>query len=318
MSNLERTSPELPPEDAHSPTPAWDVLDPREVPLGGPRSLTVRRTLPHKSRRMIGPWCFLDHYGPTSGADSLMRVPPHPHTGLQTVSWLLAGEILHTDSVGSRQIIKPGQLNLMTAGRGISHAEDSLGDAGELHGIQLWVALPEDSRHQPPHFEHHHDLPAFVDAGIHITLIMGELHGMRSPALTYSPMVSAEIRLAAGTRLLLDLNSEFEHGLLAVEGEVSADDNDLPLHALIDLGKQRDALELHAQTDAVLLLVGGAPFDEEIVMWWNFVGRTHEEIAQARDAWQESDFFGAVEYDGNRLEAPTLPLTRLKARPSKR
>src|SRR3954468_24435307 len=125
-----------------------EILSPRDVPLGGLRAMTVRRTLPQRQRTFVGAWCFVDHYGPDPGdPEGGMVVPPHPHTGLQTASWLFAGEIEHRDSVGTLGRIHPGQLNLMTAGRGISHSEVSFGDAAELHGVQLWIVLPDDARH---------------------------------------------------------------------------------------------------------------------------------------------------------------------------
>src|SRR5215216_4592908 len=127
-----------------------EILEPREVPLGGLRAMNVRRTLPQRQRSLIGGWCFVDHYGPEQTA---MIVPPHPHTGLQTVSWLFEGEIEHRDSAGSHELVRPGAVNLMTAGRGISHSEVSTPGTTRLHGVQLWVALPDASRHVGPFFE---------------------------------------------------------------------------------------------------------------------------------------------------------------------
>ena len=163
MSNLERSPREMAcgGRATVAVDPVREVLVGRPVALGGPRGMTVTRTLPNRGRRMVGAWCFVDYYGPDDVSDSPgMQVAPHPHTGLQTVSWLVEGEVLHRDSVGSVQLVRPGQLNLMTAGHGISHSEQSPADRSPvLHGVQLWTALPDHDRDVRPHFEHHPDLP---------------------------------------------------------------------------------------------------------------------------------------------------------------
>ena len=155
----------------------------------------VNRTLPHRDRRMIGAWCFVDHFGPDAVITMPgMRVPPHPHTGLQTVTWLIEGAVEHRDSLGSVQTIEPGQLNLMTAGRGISHSEESPVDRPpSLHGVQLWVALPDGDRWMEPRFEHHAALPTFAEHGTSLTVLVGELAGERSPAVVHTPIVGAEL-----------------------------------------------------------------------------------------------------------------------------
>lgn len=288
---------------------APQLLLPREVPLGGPRAMLVRRTLPHRSRRMIGPWCFVDHYGPATGVH--MDVPPHPHTGLQTVSWLLSGQIRHNDNLGYEQLINPGELNLMTAGRAIAHAEVS--ESEELHGIQLWVVLPEQARHQSPHFEHHDNLPKIQTPHAQITVIMGEVEGHLSPAASYWPMVGAEITLTAA-RVEISLNPEFEYGLLAITDDGIVNDQHLPQHALLDLGSGLQTLAINAMPESKFLLIGGAHFTEEIVMWWNFIGRSHDEIEQMRQQWQKQEGYPPVEYPGAWLAAPELPTSRLKAR----
>lgn len=279
-----------------------EVLEGRAVPLGGPRAMRVTRTLPHVRRRMIGAWCFVDAYGPEQAE---MRVAPHPHTGLQTVSWLVAGEVLHRDSLGSLQVIRPGSLNLMTAGRGISHSEESR--LGLLHGVQLWVALPEEHRQTEPAFEHHATLPVLSGPGFTATVFLGALCGVRSPATAFSPLVGAEVVVEGEARLPLD--PAHEHGLLLLGGEVA------PLRPgpLFYLPPGREETRLSGS--GRVLLVGGEPFAEEIVMWWNFVGRDHDEIAAFRKEWMEGDGFGVVRgYDGAPLPAPALPGTRLKPR----
>ncbi|TMR07872.1 pirin family protein [Nonomuraea turkmeniaca] len=300
MSNLELDPQEI---RCGSDTGAdREVLEGRDVPLGGPRAMSVSRTLPGAHRRMIGAWCFLDAYGPEQSA---MRVPPHPHTGLQTVTWLVEGDVLHRDSLGTLQRVRPGQLNLMTAGRGISHSEES--PETVLHGVQLWVALPGEHRHVAPAFEHHPALPVLEGSGYAATVVMGSLGGVSSPASAYTPLVGAEIAVDGQGEVPLD--PAFEHGLLLLDGEVAG----LERGPLVYLPPGRSGVRVSGR--GRVLLIGGEPFGEEIVMWWNFVGRSHDEIAAYRKEWMEGEGFGAVEgFDGAPLPAPVLPGTRLKPR----
>jgi redox-sensitive bicupin YhaK (pirin superfamily) len=291
--------------------PASELLYAREVVIGTRDGTAVFRTLPNKERRMIGAWCFVDHYGPTdiTGKPG-MSVAPHPHSGLQTVSWLVAGEVLHHDSLGNEQLIVPGQLNLMTAGHGISHAEQSPAQRSPiLHGVQLWVALPGSDREVGGHFEHHADLPSGHRDGLGITVLMGQLAGLASPAKTYTPIVGAQLSARAGTTATVPLNPEFEHGLLDLDdGKV-----------LEYLGLGRDHLELTAERDSRWLLLGGVPFTEEIVMWWNFVGRSHDDIVRMREQWATGDRYGTVTgFDGAPLPAPPMPATTLVPRGRRR
>ncbi|WP_242613521.1 pirin family protein [Herbihabitans rhizosphaerae] len=300
--------------------PVHEVLEPREVQLG-PRTIMVDRLLPHRDRRMIGAWCFLDSYGPLSvrGGPG-MRVPPHPHIGLQTVTWLVSGEVLHADSVGSRQLVRPGELSLMTAGRGIAHAEESpAAPPPELHGVQLWVALPNESRDVPPSFSHHADLPVVRDGGAEITVIVGSVGDARSTARMFSPIVGAQIDLAAGASVRLPLDPAFEHGALVLRGSSTVDGEGLVAGPLLYLGTGRTEVELAADEPAVVLLLGGEPFAEELVMWWNFVARDHDEIVRVHEEWERGDErFGDVPDHDERLPAPPLPTTRLRARPRAR
>ena len=297
--------------------PVQELLYGREVVLGT-RGMVVTRTLPHRDRRMVGAWCFVDQYGPEDvSASAGMRVPPHPHTGLQTVSWLVDGDVLHRDSLGSHQFLKPGQLSLMTAGRGISHSEESPHHRSPLlHGVQLWVALPEHDRSVDPHFEHHSHLPKLTDTGVSITVIMGSLGHAASAAQVYSPLVGAEAVLANGVDVQLPLRPEFEHAVLTLSGIVDVDGVELVPGPLLYLGTGRSDLALRAHGPSRLLLLGGEPFEEQIVMWWNFVGRSHEEIVGFRTEWAASnERFGHVRgYDGDPLPAPPLPTTPLKPR----
>ena len=294
-----------------------ELLEGVPVALGGPRGLEVTRTLPNRQRRMVGAWCFLDAYGPHELAGSAgMRVAPHPHTGLQTVSWLIAGEILHRDSLGNRREVGPGRLNLMTAGRGIAHSEETPAvHGGVLHGVQLWVALPAAHRDVAPAFDHHADLPVISGAGLTATVLMGELAGAASPARCYTPLVGAEITLAPGTDAGLPLRPDFEYAVLCVDGTATVAGTDLKPGPLLYLGEGRSDVRLAADAGARLMLIGGEPFDERIVMWWNFVARDHDEIVEARADWAAGIRFGEVHgYDGAPLAAPPMPITRLVPR----
>ncbi|MFB7475033.1 pirin family protein [Kitasatospora sp. NPDC056184] len=295
--------------------PVRDLLPARQVRLG--ESTMVRRLLPSLGRRMVGAWCFVDHYGPDDIADEPgMQVPPHPHMGLQTVSWLHAGEVLHRDSLGSLQTVRPRELGLMTSGRAISHSEESpRPHARLLHGAQLWVALPDTHRHREPAFEHHPDLPTVTAPGLTATVILGTLDGTTSPGTTHTPLVGADLTLTAGTDLRLPLDPDFEYAVLTMSGTLTADTVPLAPGAMLYLGTGRRTLPLHATTDATFLLLGGEPFAEKLVMWWNFIGRTGDEILQARTDWEAGTRFGEVHgYDGTRLSAPALPDIPLKAR----
>ncbi|WP_445167866.1 pirin family protein [Mycolicibacterium sp. Dal123E01] len=297
-----------------------DILEPREVPLGGPRALQVRRTLPQHQRSLIGAWCFADHYGPQEVRQSAaMDVPPHPHTGLQTVSWLFRGEIEHRDSAGVHQLIRPGELNLMTAGAGICHSEVSTPSTTVLHGVQLWVALPDSDRDTARDFDHYVPEPV-SRGGAAIRVFLGELAGDRSPVHTFTPLLGAQLDLAAGCTLDLDIDPGFEHGVLLDLGRVDVAGHTLHSGQLAYLGPGSTSLRLRNPGGMAsrVVLLGGAPFTEELLMWWNFVGRSHDEIVSYRQQWQDGDDrFGAVNgYTGSipRLPAPTLPATRLRPR----
>lgn len=295
-------------------TPVLETLPDHTASVGG--DLQVRRALPNRMRRMVGAWCFLDHYGPVKldPQDSGMRIGPHPHMGLQTVSWLFAGEVLHRDSLGSLQYIRPGQLNLMTAGHGISHAEETpKSHPADLHGLQFWIALPEKFRNGEAAFDHHPALPEIAGDGLEATLIVGEGLGERSPAKVYSPLVGLDLRFTDVGRRQLPLDPKFEHALIVIEGALSAADTTLTPGNLYYLGRGRESLEIGNQDSARAFLLGGAPFGEEVLLWWNFVGRSTEEMQAARQEWlAQAARFGAVQgYDGPRLTAPELT-TRLK------
>jgi redox-sensitive bicupin YhaK (pirin superfamily) len=291
------------------------LLPGHDVPLG--RYTTVRRLLPQRPRRMVGAWCFVDQFGPADVAGRPgMQVPPHPHTGLQTVTWLAEGAILHRDSLGNHQLITPGQLNLMTSGQGIAHSEESPPDHPPvMHGLQLWVALPDATRHQPPRFEHHAEMPQVQVDGSTATVVVGELAGIRSPAAVDTPLVGAEVTLTVAGRARLPLDPAYEYAMLSMAGTASVAGARMEPGALLYLGLGRTAVEVSAERAARLFLLGGEPFEEPLVMWWNFVGRSHDEVAGFRADWAAERRFGAVAgYVGNRLPAPEMPTVRLKAR----
>lgn len=304
--------------------PECELLAPREVPLGGPRAMPVRRVLPGRDRRMVGAWCFADSYGPSDiTGEPGMQVPPHPHTGLQTVSWLLDGEILHRDSLGNGELVQPDALALMTAGAGIAHSEQSPpGHSPMLYGAQLWVALPEPSRRMEPAFEYHSALPRHTNGHGTITVIMGEVDGAISPATTHSPLVGAAVSVRPGGDLTVPLDTDFEHAVLVLSGGVTVADTPVPPGSMLYLGRGRRVVSLAAGSEGHALLLGGEPFAEDLVMWWNFVGRSHDDIVDARATWErehDTDIpdrrFGPVSgYGGPALAAPALPNARLKAR----
>jgi quercetin 2,3-dioxygenase len=319
MSNLEAAPAEV--ACSASPvadvTPVTQVLSPREVPLGGPRAIRVQRTLPQRQRSLVGAWCFADHYGPV---DARMDVPPHPHTGLQTVSWLFSGEVEHRDSAGVTAAVRPGELNLMTAGAGICHSEVSVDTGAALHGVQLWVALPDADRDTGRDFAHYAPAPISLPGAV-ARVFLGELAASRSPVHTFTPLLGAQIDIDPHAALDIDVDPAFEHGVLCDVGAVEMCGTTL---ASAELGYQApgsSSLQLRNAGDqpARVVLLGGTPFTEELLMWWNFVGRSHDEIARYRQQWQDADErFGAVRgYRGSvsRLPAPPMPTTRLRPRP---
>ena len=301
-----------------SAAPVHEVLAAKTVQLG--ESTQVRRLLPNIHRRMVGAWCFVDQYGPDDISDgSGMQVAPHPHTGLQTLSWLHEGEVQHRDSVGSVATIRPFELGLMTAGHGIAHSEQSpVVRPRLLHGAQLWIALPDASRDVAPAFEHHpaDELPvAGTAGGLRARLMLGSFDGAASPGTAYSPLVGLDVELRAGAIGAIPLVRDFEYAALAMTGRVEVDGVPVEPGTMLYLGCGRRELSLRSDEGGAVMILGGEPFEEEIVMWWNFIGRTGEEVAGFREAWQAGQRFGAVHgYEGDRLDAPPLPGVPLKAR----
>jgi quercetin 2,3-dioxygenase len=302
---------------AGRPEPEELLLTARRVYLG--KTTEVARALPDAEIRMIGAWCFLDHYGPEDVRDSPgMQVWAHPHTGLRTVSWLLEGEVEHRDSIGSRARVRPAELHIMTAGRGIVHSEISQPDKPpSLHGVQLWVALPDSERDRDPSFESLLDLPNIARVGLTGKVLIGELEGVRSAAQSSTPLLGADLTIAPGGMVELEVEATFEHGIFLVQGELIAESTPVEVDQLLYLGAQRRSIMLRSDHGCRMILLGGEPFDEQIVMWWNFVGRSHEEIVAFRSAWEGRDkrFPPVVDRTEKVMEAPAMPTVRLKPRP---
>jgi redox-sensitive bicupin YhaK (pirin superfamily) len=275
-----------------------EITPSRETTVG---SVPVRRALPHRARRTVGAWCFVDHFGP-SDVNNPVDVAPHPHIGLQTVTWLIDGEMVHRDSLGSEQLIAPGRLNLMSAGQGVSHSEEAPPQrASSVHGLQLWVAQPDATRNGASAFEHHEDLPTVELTAATATVLIGENGGERSPARADTPLLGLDLALRSGTSTI-DVRTDFEHALVVVDGAVEVDGHVVRPGALAYLAPGREQLVLSATDHTRALLIGGTPFEAPVFMWWNFVARSREEIDAAFRDWQgESDRYGHV--------ASTLPRT---------
>jgi quercetin 2,3-dioxygenase len=245
-----------------------------------------------------------------------MRVPPHPHIGLQTVTWLLSGNVLHRDSLGSEQMIRPGQLNLMTAGRGIAHSEESPAEHDpQLHGVQLWVALPDAFRHTEPTFAHHADLPTAGIGGFEVTVFAGSLAGAQSPAAMFSEIVGAELAAARDASADIPLVPAHEHVVFVASGSAVVAGTNLHPGQLIHLDTGRERVAVAAPAGTRLILLGGVPLGETLLMWWNLVARTPDEIAAAAADWRAGRFAPVADYDGPPLPAPPLDVGRLVARP---
>jgi quercetin 2,3-dioxygenase len=316
MSNLDPHPDETPCHSGPDCGAVAEFYDARVVPLGGVRGVTVARTLPQRTLPTVGAWCFLDLFGPADEPSSIM---PHPHIGLQTVTWPFRGEIRHRDSVGSDVVIRPGQLNLMTSGNGIAHSEVAAPGAIGGHGLQLWVALPSASASIAPHFEQHRDLPLHEVPGLRATVLLGTLGSATSPATAYTPIVGADMVLDASASLELPVREDFEHAVLVISGSLSVAGTVVDPGPLLYLGTGRGSLALSAgPAGAHALLLGGEPFREDLVMWWNFVGRSHEEIDAARAAWESHDVERFADIAGHtideRIPAPVLPNVRLRPR----
>jgi len=300
------------PSSNRPPPPPPQRIAARTAEIGG--SLPVKRVLPVRERRTIGAWCFLDHAGPaTFESGSGMRVDAHPHIGLQTFTWMIEGEVLHRDSLGNEQVIRPGQVNLMTAGRGVAHTETSAEGQRRLHAAQLWIALPPDLADCAPDFAHYPRLPQWHLGGCRATLLAGSFAGHTAPTRVHSPLVGLDLFSPGGAAIGLPLEQDFEYGLLPLTGEAHIGDARFAADEFAYLAPGREALALDLEPGTRLLLIGGEPRRDEIVIWWNFVGRNKAEIAAAHRDWGnelagQGRRFGAVSGDdAPPLAAPPLP-----------
>ena len=283
-----------------------EVSTGRTAEVGG---LAVNRVLPNRQRRTVGSWCFVDLMGPGQvGDDAGLDVGPHPHIGLQTVTWLLDGAILHRDSLGSEQVIRPGQLNLMTAGRGVSHAEETTGTyRGRLQGVQLWVAQPTSTREGEPAFEHHATLPQIEVGNAVATVLVGQFIDARSPARRDTEHVGVDLAMRTGATTV-PLDPSFEHAVLVVQGGATVGSIALEAGSLGYLGIGRDEVRMQTDQSSRILLLGGTPFPEELVMWWNYVARSREEITKAHSDWSNaSPRFGTVASPVARIDTAGPP-----------
>jgi len=285
--------------------PVIEKVTPHTTDVGG---ILVNRVLPRRQRRTIGAWCFLDHIGPVTGGGVDLHVGAHPHIGLQTFTWMMQGEILHRDSLGTEQLIRPGQVNLMTAGRGIAHTEDTPAGQASLHAAQLWIALPPAHANTTPRFDHYPDLPHWVEGGADFTLLIGEYGGRVAPTLAFSPLISMDIQLLQAGSFDLQLREDFEYGILPLEGSFSIGDEIFAENELSYLGCGRQHLRITCTAPGRALLVGGEPVKEEVLIWWNFVSHSRAEIIQAQSEWESrSARFAPVPGATRRLDPPPIP-----------
>lgn len=276
----------------------------------------IARALPHLQRHTIGAWCFMDHLGPADfAAGQGLHVGPHPHIGLQTFTWMMEGEITHRDSLGFVQVIRPGEVNLMTAGHGISHAEDSTSEAGgRVHAVQLWIALPDAVHDMAPAFVHHAKLPVFKHDGLDITLLVGDALGATSPVQVHSPLLAMDFISHGPTQTELPLQPDHEHGVMVLEGQADIAGETFSPGILCYLPTGLSSLSLRTTQAARWMLIGGQPVDQSPLLWWNFVARTQGEIETATQDWTaQSPRFGEVHGSPSaRLKAPSMQGVRIK------
>lgn len=295
-------------EQSDEPVIEIELREGRQAAVGG---MSIKRVLPTKGRRTVGPWCFVDLMLPPDAEDpDPMEVGPHPHIGLSTVTWLLEGEAIHSDSLGTEQPIRPGQLNLMTAGHGIAHAE--LATDTRLLGVQMWLAQPDETRHGESWFEHHGDLPTLDLHHGEAAVFMGRLGEVSSPARTEAGVSGSELKLREGV-VEIPVAPSFEYCVAPVDRPVlvAGEVVEPGWLALVPTGLESLRIEAGG-SGARAMLLGGTPMETRIQMWWNFVARTREELTEAWRSWQahDTDRFGAVPSTLERIDAPTPPWIR--------
>ena len=295
--------------DMTNPSQPIERIPSRESILG--ENLPIARALPHRTRRTIGAWCFLDHVGPAEFVDGQgMHVGSHPHTHLQTFTWMIEGDALHRDSLGNEMVIKPGEVNLMTAGYGISHTEDSMPYTKRMHAAQMWIALPLAVADMPPAFVNYKDLPCWNEQGAQWTVMAGEYAGKKSPATIHSPLLGMEVLAGdADVEVKITLQPDFEYGLMALEGSFELQGENFPMDELAYLSPQGGQIQVKLPAKSRLLILGGEPYKDPLVIWWNFLGPNMEAIRGYREQWVNEDArFGVVpNSEGRRLSVPALP-----------
>lgn len=274
------------------------------------KGTVIKRALPSRQKRMIGAWCFLDHAGPvTFPQGDGLDVGPHPHIGLQTFTWMIEGTMMHNDSLGSKQLIRPKQVNLMTAGHGISHTEVAPETETKMHAAQLWIALPDDKINMAPQFDHYPVLPVVEQDDVEFTVLVGKFKDTISPVKVHTALLGVDLYAKESTSTRIPLNPKFEYGFMALEGEAVINGHELDSDNMVVLEPGIQHIDVQLHKGSRLLLIGGEPFESPILLWWNFVGRTQEELKAATEQWINQDArFGTIpEYDGPRLEAPAFP-----------
>lgn len=283
------------------------IIEERSRDIG---DFLVGRLIPFRKKRMIGPFIFIDHMGPTQlGPNRYMDVDQHPHIGLSTLTFMLEGEIMHEDSIGTQQRISPGSVNWMTAGKGVSHSERTPQDLrnGKVftaHGYQIWVALPKPLEAMEPEFHHiaGEDLPKWTDGDAAFTLVAGEGYGKKSPVPTYSPLFMVEVKTESTYQLDVQGNLKGEIGICIVEGEIKACDNQVGKGNIV-VSKVEDACEVVLQANSHVLLFGGEPFPEERFIHWNFVSSSKDTIERAKNDWKNKTF-PMMEHDNSYVPLP--------------
>lgn len=280
--------------------------------------IPVARLLPQAQKRTVGAWCFLDHAGPAVFPDESkgMQVGSHPHTNLQTFSWMLEGEVWHQDSLGFRQLIRPKQVNLMTAGtgpqHGIAHTEQTPDDVKTLHAVQLWIALPMNQEIKP-NFEHYPELPSWSDNGVDYILTTGSFQGHTAPTTQYSPLLGVDIQSAKATTLTIPAQANWEYGVQVIKGTVTAADGTVATaDEILILENIGDNFTLDLSDEAHILLLGGEPLPHPTIIWWNFVADSAEAIHQSVEDWNNHHprFGPEIDITGTgltRLVAPEAP-----------
>lgn len=280
--------------------------------------IPVARLIPQSKRRTIGAWCFLDHAGPAEFAEGSngLQVGSHPHTNLQTFTWMLEGEVWHQDSLGFRQLIRPKQVNLMTAGtgdaRGIAHTEQTPEGVNRLHAVQLWIALPMNQEIEP-NFEHYPELPEWHENGVDYVLTSGQFGGHTAPTTQYSPLLGVDIQFKETQTLTIPAQAGWEYGALVIAGSVTAADGTrAAADELLFIEQAEDSFTLTAEAGSHIMLLGGEPLPHPTVIWWNFVADSRDALRRAVDDWNNASprFGKEIDLNGTglkRLPAPEVP-----------